>query len=112
MNHQYYNSDPDVVFVSETRVKQEPPQSHTSTTTTKPYYVRENDRLHVLLYEKTLECDRLRVEREHFLLQFHTQLGILSGVRTSLLRTIQPLSEPPLKRSRIDSNMSPDSGFM
>ena len=110
MNHQYYNSDPDVVFVSETRFKQEPPQSH-STTTTKPYYVRENDRLHVLLYEKTLECDRLRVEREHFLLQFHTQLGILSGVRTSLLRTIQPLSEPPLKRSRTDSHIS-DSGYM
>jgi hypothetical protein len=95
MRHQYYDPDPDVVFVSETRVKQESQSNHNP-------YTHEIERLRVLLHQKTLECDRLNVEREDFLAQFHTQLGILSGVRTSLLRTIQPLSEPPMKRFRID----------
>lgn len=85
MNH---SESPDVVFVSETRVKREPQQPS------------EVDRLRLLLYEKTLECDRLRVERDDWLLQLHTQIGILSGVRASLYRTIQPLSgEPSQQRS-------------
>ncbi len=82
--------DPDVVFVSETRIKQEALGSQGDS---------ETERLRRLLIEKECEFDRLkdrhetllcskRAEHENILMTVHSQIGILSGVRSSLIRTL------------------------
>jgi hypothetical protein len=80
--HYPYESSPDVVFVSETRVKQEPGTAAAS----------EIDRLRALLHKKTIECDQLRLEREDLMVNLHAQIGALSAVRASILHAAQPLA--------------------